>query len=308
MHDASLLSIGGRFRSAHSDDHVVISLQAGQRKSIRVNKKEIGRSTSYIGRFPVVLVAPNDLYALLEKSEIRRRFFDMLISQLDAAYLEKLVEYNRVLRQRNSLLRRLSEGIEREFDLLEAYDHRLIETGSVIADKRMKHCEAFIPLLHQHFNWISDNREQVLMHYECAFPREDPMKIYEATRNKDLALQRTTIGVHKDDYRFEIEGYPLKKFGSQGQQKSYLIALKMAQFDMLRNAKGYKPIVLLDDIFDKLDDHRIDRLVTMIEEHEFGQVFITDARPERTKYFVEKLKIGKKIFTVSGGSISETDL
>jgi DNA replication and repair protein RecF len=308
MHDKSFFSIGGRFLSNHSDDQVTVALQTGQRKSVRVNKKDIGRTMDHIGRFPVVLVAPNDLYALLEKSEARRRFFDMLISQVDKEYLEKLIEYNKVLRQRNSLLKRLSEGLETEFELLEAYDHQLISAGSIIADKRMGHCEDFIPLLRHHFDWICDNREHVMMRYECAFPRQKSTESYAAARKKDLALQRTTIGVHRDDYRFEIEGYPLKKFGSQGQQKSYLIALKMAQFDILRNAKGFKPIVLMDDIFDKLDDHRIDRLVTMIEQHEFGQVFITDARPERTKFFVDKLKIDKKIFMVSGGSISETEL
>lgn len=304
-HSEAFFNISGTFETGVSTHKVTIGLQEGQRKAIRIDGVDVQRSADLIGRFPVVLIAPNDLYMLMERSETRRRFFDMIISQLDRQYLDTLMAYNRTLRQRNSLLKTIAGGDGRAIDLLEVYNAQLAETGDLIAARRAAFCAAFTPLLHGHFAQVSDMRETIDLKYQCAMPDDDVAGSFRNALKKDIALQRTTIGIHLDDYEFEIEGYPLKKFGSQGQQKSFLIALKFAQFDTLHEHKERKPILLLDDIFDKLDDRRIQRLLDMIESHTFGQVFITDARPERTAHFVDKLSVDKQIFSVASGNISE---
>lgn len=308
QHSASHFSIEGGFKTGDLSHRVYLEFHDRQRKRISIDGKELQRSADLVGRFPVVLVAPNDLYALMERSETRRRFFDMIISQLDRSYLEALLNYNRVLRQRNSLLKNFNGGINDLGDLLDVYDGQLVDQGIIIASRRSEFCREFVPLMRTHFQEVSEGRESTDLHYRCAMPPADAARTLKTARDKDMLLQRTTVGVHRDDYEFEIGGYPLKKFGSQGQQKSFLIALKFAQFDVLHQYKGTKPIVLLDDVFDKLDDGRIKKLLEMIEDHTFGQVFITDARPERTMAFVRGLSAGKRLFSVASGGISELNV
>ncbi len=304
-HGVSGFSIAGVFRYDNSRSDVRVTVQHGKKKSVKVDGKTVKKASRHVGRFPVILVAPGDVGLITEGSEMRRKMLDMLLSQMDGAYLEQLMIYTKALKHRNKLLKQFAENRITDPDQLEPYDYIILQAGKRIADTRALFISRFEPLLQKHFNWISNGREMVRLQYRSSFLNEDYKFSFQNALEKDLLLQRTTEGVHRDDIIFEMNGYPLKKYGSQGQQKSYIIALKLAQFDLLVEEKGFKPILLLDDIFDKLDDERIGKLVDLIEEHTFGQVFITDARPERTWHFLSGISSGLKVFQVGEGMIKE---
>lgn len=304
-HNESYFSITGTFVKEDQKHAVRCSLVRGEKKKVFHGKKQIEKASDHIGQFPVILIAPNDNAIILEGSETRRKFFDSLLSQLDKEYLESLIEYNQALKRRNLLLKQMSEKGKTDQALLEPYDNLLINKGKALEQKRRQFCHDFAPSVLYHYEDISEGKESISLKYQSTFSDEDYYLIFKNALKKDLALERTTVGVHRDDFAFEISGYPLKKFGSQGQQKSFLIALKLAQFDVLKQNKGLKPIVLLDDIFDKLDDHRIVKLMSMIANGDFGQVFITDARPERTQNFVKDLNCEVKLFTVDQGTVTQ---
>jgi DNA replication and repair protein RecF len=282
---------------------ITISLQKGQRKVVLADKKAYERISEHIGRFPVVLMAPNDTDLVREHSEDRRHFFDGVLSQLDADYLRDYLAYQQVLKQRNSLLKIFAERSQVDNDLLDTYDEPLLDLASRIYTRRQRFVQEFLPSFCQHYAFLSDEREAVDIVYESEVGASDFAEEFRRSRRRDIVLQRTTMGVHKDDYLFtigsrEAEPVPLKKFGSQGQQKTFVIALKMAQFDQLLAEKQVKPILLLDDIFDKLDDRRIGKLITLMEQGTFGQLFITDARPERTRQLLESVRADVRFFDV----------
>ena len=303
-HNQAYFSIIGKFSQKNSTFVVSNSLTLGKRKKILIDKNPIDKTADIIGMFPIVLIAPNDHSLITEGGETRRKFFDSIISQLDKSYLIDLIDYNHALKQRNSLLKQFSETGRIDRDLLEPYDHILVSLGKDICNKRSTFCENYLTKIIKHYTFLTDGKEAINLKYQSKFQEDNFMEIFHNSLQKDILLQRTNIGIHKDDYLFEMDDYPLKKFGSQGQQKSFLIALKLAQFDIIQDEKGFKPILLMDDIFDKLDDHRIQKLTEMIELHEFGQVFITDARPERTNHFLEKLNIEWKVITVDNGTLA----
>lgn len=305
QHGTSGFSIAGLFRYDTSRSEVRITVEHGQKKTVKVDGKKVQKSSRHVGRFPVIMVAPGDTGLIMEGSEIRRKMLDMLLSQMNAAYLDQLMIYTKALKHRNKLLKHFAENRISDRDQLEPYDHILLKAGKEIAGARAHFVSRFELLLQKHFSWITNSREEVRLHYRSSFLDEDYELSFRNAFEKDLLLQRTTEGVHRDDIIFEMNEYPLKKYGSQGQQKSYIIALKLAQFDLLVEEKGFKPILLLDDIFDKLDDERIGKLVELIEKHTFGQVFITDARPERTWHFLKDISSGLKVFQVGEGMIKE---
>lgn len=300
QHEQPFFLIKGTFIAGEKPHTIQCSLKRGQKKVVKHNRKAYEKISAHIGIFPVILIAPDDTGIIREGSEMRRKFFDGAISQLDPVYLENLIKYNHVLRQRNSLLRQFAERDYMDQDLLENYDDQLLRFGTDIHARRRQYIREYLPEFQRHYQNLSQGREQTGLQYESDFAR-DPETIFSGSLKRDLALQRTTRGAHKDDFIFEIEGYPLKKFGSQGQQKSFLIALKLAQFDCVRAAKGYKPILLLDDIFDKLDEVRIRKLMEMVADHSFGQLFVTDARPERTVGIFDHIEGDIKIFDITKG-------
>jgi len=289
-HEADFFIVDGWFRHADRATQITVSLQRGQRKAILSDKKPYERLSEHIGRFPVVLVAPNDTDLVREHSEDRRHFFDGVLSQLDPEYLRDYLAYQQVLRQRNGLLKIFAEQRYHDEDLLETYNEPLLELAGRIHQRRKTFIAAFLPIVQRHYAYLSEAREAVDIIYESEVGNEEFAREFRRSRQKDIQLQRTTRGVHKDDYVFEVNGVALKKFGSQGQQKTFVIALKLAQFDQLQAEKGLKPILLLDDIFDKLDDRRIGKLLEAMENDAFGQVFITDARPERTQQLLASVK------------------
>ena len=304
-HGQPFYSIIGKFLVKKKYTTVNNTLSIGKRKKILIDKNPVEKAIDIIGMFPIVLIAPSDHALISEGSESRRKYFDSIISQLDRSYLINLIDYNHALKQRNKLLKQFSDHGNLDKDLLEPYDKILLSLGKDIRLARKEFCSKYLTKIVKHYSYLVEGKEAVNLNYQSQLNQPNFIKTFESSLQKDLLLQRTNVGIHKDDYVFEMDGYPLKKFGSQGQQKSFLIALKLAQFDIIHEEKGFKPILLMDDIFDKLDDHRIQKLTEMIEHHEFGQVFITDARPERTYHFLEKLNIEWKAITVDNGNLSQ---
>lgn len=307
-HDEDLMLIRGWFKREENTDTVQCSLQQGQRKLVLRNRKEYDRLSEHVGRYPVVLIAPNDTDIIREGSEVRRRFFDGIISQIDAPYLQNLLRYNHALKQRNALLKLFADQGKVQYDLLEPFTLQLLQWGLPLLERRLQFLQEYMPLFTYHYRNLTDGEEKVEIRYETNLEEARAEKLMAESLQRDIAQQRTKIGVHRDEYVFEIDGFSLKRYGSQGQQKSFLIALKLAQFDLLRDHKGYKPILLLDDIFDKLDDKRMARLMELVSGHAFGQLFVTDARPERTARLFKGLSDTEvAYFFIEKGSATPTD-
>ncbi|SDL85481.1 DNA replication/repair protein RecF [Siphonobacter aquaeclarae] len=308
-HGADFMVIDGTFRKsdeAFSDSipasgkasQITVSLPRGQRKVVLQDRKAYERLADHIGRFPVVLIAPDDTDLVRDGSEERRKFIDGVLSQQRPDYLADLLQYNRLLDQRNSLLKQFHERHYTDEDLLEAYSQPLVELSLRLHEQRKAFIASFLPVFQEHYTGLSEGREAVSIAYDSEIVPDDFQREFWLNRHRDVAAQRTTMGIHRDDYLFEIDSYPLKKFGSQGQQKSFVIALKLAQFDLLTREKGFQPILLLDDIFDKLDDRRIAMLLRCMKDGTFGQVFLTDARPERTQALLSDAGIDAGIITI----------
>ena len=297
--------IKGQFERAGKSKEVSCSFQTGQKKIIREDGQDCAKFSEHIGRFPVVLIAPQDIELIWNGGEVRRKFFDTLISQLDKTYLENLIVYSNHLKQRNSLLRSFSESGTVDYDLLASYDQKLISAGNFISQKRKVFAQQFLPILQQQYIFLIDGaKEQVRIEYRTDLANSNFEDLLKKNLSKDIALQRTSSGIHRDDFDFIINENELKKFGSQGQQKSFLIALKLAEFQTIAQAKKLKPILLLDDIFDKLDDFRIHQLMVLVSQGTFGQIFITDARQGRSLQIVEDAKVKAQFFTVENGNFT----
>jgi len=279
----SFFTIEGIIEHGDLRVHLHLSFSKEQGKVFKLNKKPYTKISDHVGKFPCVLITPNDSDLISEGSQVRRRFFDTILCQLNKDYLEQLMRYNRLLQQRNSLLKQIAEK-RQEASMLEIYDEQMAAPAHFIANERMKFIEQFIPAFVKKYQFISQSDEKVTLLYQSALTESSSfVQLMKQHISKDLALQHTSQGIHKDDFVFEINGNSLKKFASQGQQKSYTVALKLAQFETLTDKTGTKPLLLLDDIFDKLDDERIKQLMLLMSSGRFGQVFITDARPERTE-------------------------
>ncbi len=251
------------------------------------------------------MVSPNDISIIVEGSEERRKFIDNVISQTDNSYLDQLIQYNKVLINRNALLKAAADTGRYDQGLLEIFDEQLTQSGKVIFEKRKAFMEAFTPVFNQHYSFLTGEAEKVDLIYESQLLQSSFEHLLNKSSEKDKILERTTCGIHKDDLIFYIHGMPVKKFGSQGQQKSFLIALKLAQYTLLNQAKGFKPLLLLDDIFDKLDDKRVEKLMQMVSNHNFGQVFITDTGYNRVKQIFEDMQVPVKLFKISKGEVTD---
>lgn len=294
--------VKGFFKQGNSLQELTCSLQAGVKKTFREGVNEYQKLSEHIGKYPVVLIAPDDTELVKEGSEERRKFFDSIISQLDRTYLEALIQYSYALKQRNSLLKMFADTHSVDAIALESYDRILVREGDVIFKKRKDFIGEFLPIFRQFYTFIVAD-EKADLEYKSELQKTDIQTGLNTSRQRDLFLQRTNFGVHRDDYQFTLGTGDLKKLGSQGQQKSFIIALKLAQFEVLKRHKGFKPILLLDDIFDKLDDFRIAKLLELIQNDELGQLFITDARPDRTSALLRQINISAAIFTVEMGEV-----
>ena len=295
-HGEDFFIIQGNFKLRDRNEKIVCSLKKGMKKIIKRNNKVYDRLSDHIGLLPLVIISPADRDLILEGSDIRRKFMDSVISQSDKEYLQTLLKYNKILQQRNTLLKYFA--INHSFDqaTISVYNEQLNGFGTSIFNKRAAFIEDFIPIFKEQYMAITGGEELVNIHYESKLFSQNLLSLLESNIEKDRALQYTSIGIHKDDLRFEIENYPIKKFGSQGQQKSFLIALKFAQFQFLKAHAGTTPIMLLDDIFDKLDEKRVKHIITLVDDENFGQIFISDTHPERTEEVVKSIHQSYKIF------------
>jgi len=305
-HEATHFHLRGVFEREGAAKEIMCVFSPERKKKVSEDGKEYTRFSEHIGKYPLVLVAPGDIELVWDGGEVRRKYFDTLLSQLDRSYLEQLIIYQTNLRHRNGLLRMYADrsGLDRE--LLATYDERLVESGIQLHRKRSSFVAQMLPALEKHYSFLTKgNAEKPGISYSSDLDTQDFKKELAARLDRDLVLGRTTVGVHRDDYRFTLQGFDLRSYGSQGQQKSFLIALKLAEFDFLRDTNGYKPLLLLDDIFDKLDDERILQLMTLVAGGSFGQIFITDARAGRSLEVLSKTGLKAQCFNVEGGQITE---
>ena len=295
-HNASFFMIEGDYLIDNRPEKIVCSLKKGQKKVLKRNDKTYEKFSEHVGQFPLVIISPADRDLVTEGSDTRRKFMDGVISQQNKQYLNDLISYNKVLTQRNALLKYFAAN--RTFDAvnLNVYDEQLSEYGARIYEVRKQFLEAFIPIFNQKYQIISGESERVNLLYKSQLHDFKIKELLKKSLEKDKILQFTTAGIHKDDLSFDIGEYPIKKFGSQGQQKSYLIALKLAQFEFVKQKSKITPIVLLDDIFDKLDENRVSQIVELVNNDEFGQIFITDTHPESTENIVKTSKKPYQIF------------
>jgi DNA replication and repair protein RecF len=300
---ADFFIITGAFDKNDQQENIACSVKRNQKKQFKRNKKDYQRLADHIGLLPLVMVSPYDISIIIEGSEERRKFIDNVISQTDNFYLDELITYNKVLANRNALLKLIADTGKYDPGLLEVLDEQLIGSGSRIFEKRKVFMTDFTAIFNTHYQFLSDNAEQVELSYESQLLADDFANLLKRSVEKDRVLERTTVGIHKDDLQFVIHGMPMKKFGSQGQQKSFLIALKLAQYNFLTRQKGFKPLLLLDDIFDKLDDQRVTKLMQMVSDNNFGQVFITDTSAGRVEGIFNKIGVPVKLFKVKEGEI-----
>jgi DNA replication and repair protein RecF len=300
---ADFFILTGTFNKNGQNEAIACSVKRNQKKQFKRNKKDYQRLADHIGLFPLVMVSPYDISIIIEGSEERRRFIDNVISQTDNLYLDELITYNKVLTNRNSLLKQIADSGRYDPSLMEVMDEQLVFSGNRIFEKRKAFMESFTEIFNQRYSYLSDDAERVHLTYESQLLTDDFATLLKKGIEKDRVMERTLSGIHKDDLVFSIHGMPMKKFGSQGQQKSFLIALKLAQYTFLYREKGFKPLLLLDDIFDKLDDLRITKLMQMISNHDFGQVFITDTIISRVESVFDKIGVPVSLFKVKEGEI-----
>jgi len=297
-HNEEFFVIDGEFEKLKRSEQIVSSFKKGQKKILKRNGKPYEKFSDHIGFIPLVIISPADNDLIIEGSETRRKFIDSVISQLDSSYLQELIQYQKIISQRNALLKYFALNHVFETDTLSIYNEQLNDLGQKIFEKRKQFINDFLPIFNKHHQVITGSAETVQLVYESHLFEGTTLQLLEQNLAKDRALQYTSVGIHKDDLAFQIDGFPIKKFGSQGQQKSFLIALKLAQFEFVKKQSGEKPILLFDDIFDKLDETRVSKIVAMVNQEEFGQLFISDTHPERTENIVKTTHQSYKIFSL----------
>ncbi len=295
-HNEDFFVVNGEYNKHDKPEKVIVSLKRGQKKVIKRNGKAYDKFSEHIGFLPLVIISPADRDLIIEGSSTRRKFIDSVISQSDKSYLSHLIKYSKVLEQRNALLKYFALNHTFNKDTLDIYNDQLTEYGTSIFEKRNAFLKTFIPIFKSRYKVISNGNEDVDLVYHSDLFEDNLTTLLQHAINKDKALQYTSVGIHKDDLHFNIEGHPIKKFGSQGQQKSFLIALKLAQFDFIKNQSGVNPILLLDDIFDKLDEQRVAQIIKLVDDENFGQLFISDTHADRTENAVKQVHQSYEIF------------
>ena len=297
-HGEVFFAIKGLYRNESKEEVVIINFKKNDKKVIKRNNKKYEKFSDHIGFIPLVIISPSDRNLIAEGSDIRRKFIDSVISQSDKKYLENLINYNKILTQRNSLLKLFFKNKKFDKQTIQVYDSQLESIGEKIHIKRKTFLNDFVPVFKDKYRSISNNNEEVDIKYKTDLEFDKLSVLLQNNLEKDMFLQYTSKGIHKDDLIFNINDYSVKKFGSQGQQKSLLIALKLAQFDFLKSQNKNNPILLLDDIFDKLDKNRVKQIINLVSDDDFGQIFISDTDEERTKESIKEINNTNKIFNL----------
>lgn len=301
-HEEDFFMIQGFYeKESGEEEEIYCGMKRRQKKQFKRNKKEYKRLAEHIGLIPVVLVSPADSDLISGGSEERRRFMDMVISQYDRPYLDALLRYNKALQQRNVLLKQEEEPDE---ELLALWEEMMAQEGQLIFEKRQAYIKEFIPTFCRFYRTISQDKEEVNLKYTSHCQRGALLEVIQRDRAKDRIMGYSLHGIHKDELEMTLGGFPIKREGSQGQNKTYLIALKLAQFDFLkRTGSKTAPLLLLDDIFDKLDSERVEQIVKLVSGKDFGQIFITDTNRDHLDRILAKTDSDYQLFTVKGGEL-----
>lgn len=300
-HDADFALIQGYYLLGGSDEEEFFcSLRRRQKKQFKRNKKEYEKLSDHIGCLPLVMVSPSDSDLITGGSDERRKFMDVVLSQFDKEYLHALIRYNKALQQRNALLK---SDMQADESLYELWEEQLAYEGQIIHTKRKAFVEQFIPTFQYYYNFICQSNETVELKYESPLDEGNLVDLLKHKRERDKILGYTTAGVHRDDLDMCMDDYSIKKVGSQGQNKTYVVAMKLAQFDFLKKAGSTTPILLLDDIFDKLDSTRVEQIVKLVSEDNFGQIFITDTNRDHLDDILKGLNSDYRLYQVEGGGV-----
>ncbi|MRR19152.1 DNA replication/repair protein RecF [bacterium] len=301
-HGEDYFILKGLFERDGETDELFCAFQKQKQKVFRLNGKEYQRMSDHVGRYPVVMLSPADSTLITGSSEERRRFLNMIISQYDPAYLEAHMRYNKALTQRNSVLR---AGGPDAGSMLEIYDAQMASEALVIYEARKKLTENLVPLFSSYYKKISCSAEEVDIKYRSHLGCGDYLRQLSDARDRDYAVQYTTAGIHRDDLVFSIDGHSAKTTASQGQQKSFIVALKLAKFGLISRMNGFAPALLLDDIFDKFDHSRVEEIISLVGSGEFGQVFITDTQQDRIHRILDNTGVDFRLYRIGRNGIEE---
>ena len=306
LHGNEFGVIQGLFDRKEKEENIICSIRKQKKKQFKRNGKEYTRLSEHIGLLPLVMVSPFDSILINGGSEERRRFINGVIAQYDRLYLDNLIQYNRALSQRNKLLKDFAASRNFSSDLLEVWDEQLVRYGEPIYAERKKFIEKMVPVFNQYYQSVSGGKEGVALDYITQLSDIDFKRGLEQAIQKDRALQYTTFGIHKDDLGMKLGDYSLKKIGSQGQQKTFLVALKLAEFEFIRQLMEIPPILLLDDIFDKFDAFRVKQIIKLVAENNFGQIFITDTNEKRLFNILKEIPTEHTVYKIQSDGEIET--
>ena len=298
-YDHEFTVIQGDFEKDAKVEQIYCGIKRSRKKQFKRNKKEYQRLADHIGLLPVVMISPADTSLISEGSDERRRFIDTVIVQYDRPYLEDLINYNKALSQRNKLLKDFAKNNSFSEESIQLWNDQLIPPGERIHEKRVEFIKRLIPIFQNYYDAIAKGGEKVSLTYQSHLTGGNFREMLAKAQYKDRILQYTTVGIHKDDLNLQLSGYPIKRVGSQGQQKTYLVALKLAKFEFIKNIVGFHPILLLDDIFDKFDKLRVKQIIELVAHQEFGQIFITDTHQDRLETILNELPADFKLFRIN---------
>jgi DNA replication and repair protein RecF len=304
-HGEEYFIINGTFVKDNVEDQIYCAFQKQKQKVLKKNSKEYQKLSEHVGKYPVVMISPADNALISEGSEERRKFLNKIISQYNAEYLDSVLKYSKALQHRNRLLKDFKLTGRFESDALSIWDSQLVKYGTYVFNERELLVNELIPVFQEYYSMISSEKEQVKLAYRSHLSEGNFSEALVNSVNKDRFLEYTTIGIHKDDLLLEMNQHPVKSLGSQGQQKSYLVALKLAKFDYIRQKSGISPILLLDDIFDKFDAERVEQIIRLVGQNRFGQIFITDTHQSRLHEILSTHKTDYKLFMIRGNEVKE---
>jgi DNA replication and repair protein RecF len=302
-HDEEFAVIQGIYTGNGKVSEIFCGIHHNKNKVFKCNKKEYEKLAQHIGSFPVVMISPQDSSLIMEGSEERRRFLNSVISQYDRTYLEDILQYNRLLAQRNKLLKEIGWQKRVDEDMLAVYDAQMEAPAGRIFNSRMLFSEKMIPVFRNYYLKIGPDREEVDLSYQSQLLDRSMADLFKESRDKDRVMQYTTQGIHKDDLILRLNGHQLKKTGSQGQQKTFLVTLKLAQFDFIKEMNQARPILLLDDIFDKFDELRVKQIIKLVADEHFGQIFISHTDEVKMLSILNEMNADFKLFHIDHGNV-----
>ncbi|MFT6338590.1 MAG: DNA replication and repair protein RecF [Halioglobus sp.] len=295
----------GLFDGEKGKNIVEVKVTPGKKKEIVLSGKKLDRLSDHIGRFPCVIIAPVDIQLMLEGSEERRKFLDNTVMQFDRSYVDAILVYNKLLKHRNAMLKGFSEKHYYDQRMIDSISHGMYKPAKKIHEMRKALIQDLSPLFDYYFGVISGENEHCSISYKSQLDGETLQELFIKNTEKDKILSRTSSGIHKDDITLKMNGEPLRNFASQGQLKSVILALKLAQYEILSQKNENLPILILDDIFDKLDRSRVEHLLSIIASDKVGQVFISDTNEDRVPELLNKINVAHKAFRVDGGQLEE---